>query len=207
VDTVDLISALYTQLPLEIVARHEVGHAVMAVQCGGSVKRIILGQTASGEPFGRASWMIPSNPHKRLLVLSGGVLALFLHHHTSGATFEDFCDWISDPGGYVLAASGAGDWADILALTDQPKGFGIEDLLDRAVRPYFSEAISLLAGATHQLDELTELVVAQPPGIGRRTLRRFFAGRPQSRWADRLDRPGVLWAARAELRARDRSDS
>ena len=150
--------------------------------------------------------MIPVNAHKRLLVLSGGVLALFLHHHATGAAFEEFCDWISDPGGYVLAASGAGDWADILALTHQPEGYGMDDLVERAVRPYFDEAVGLLAGSTHQLDALTELVVAQPPGVGRRSLRRFFAGRPRSRWADRLDRPSVLWAARAELRARDQSD-
>ena len=55
--------------------------------------------------------------------------------------------------------------------------------------------------AADQLDSLTELLAAQPPGIGRRALKRFFAGRPRSRWAERLDRPGVLWAANAERRA------
>lgn len=46
-EIVSLLSILYSQFSLETVARHEVGHAVMAVQCGGSVKRIILGRDAS----------------------------------------------------------------------------------------------------------------------------------------------------------------
>lgn len=206
-DTEDLVSRLYAELPLETVARHEVGHAVMAVQCGGSVRRIILGHTASGEPFGRASWSIPEDGHKRLLVLSGGVLALFLHDHPASATFEDFRNWISVPHGYVLAASGAGDWANILALTGEPKGYGMEDFIERAVQPYFFESVGLLAGATTRLDELTELVIARPPGIGRLSLGRFFAGRSRRRWADVLDRPGLLLAARTELRARARSEA
>jgi len=57
-----------------------------------------------------------------------------------------------------------------------------------------------------QFDGLTELLVAQPPGIGRRSLKRFFAGRPRSRWAERLDRPRVLWAANAERRALSSAD-
>lgn len=100
-----------------------------------------------------------------------------------------------------MSASGVGDWSEILRLTNQPDGYGMEDFLERAARPYFDEAIGLLAKAADQLDSLTELLVAQPPGIGRRALKRFFAGRPRSRWAERLDHPGVLWAANAERRA------
>jgi hypothetical protein len=205
-DTATLLDTLYEQLPLETVARHEVGHAVMAYQCGGSVPRIILGRTASGEHFGRASWIIPASIDKRLLVLSGGVLALYLHQRPSSFTFQEFCDWASTLDGRVMAISGAHDWMEILRLTDQPQGYGIEDFLHRAVRPYFDEAIGLLAKATDRLDGLTELVVAQPPGIGRRALKRFFAGRPRSRWAERLDRPRVLWAAHAERRERGSVD-
>jgi len=105
-ETASLLSILYSQLPLETVARHEVGHAVMAVQCGGYVKRIILGRTASGEHFGRAFWAIPQNQHSYLLVLSGGVLALYLHQRPSGATFQNFCDWTSTLEGRVRAISG-----------------------------------------------------------------------------------------------------
>jgi hypothetical protein len=60
--------------------------------------------------------------------------------------------------GRVMAISGGSDWAEILRLTDQPEGFGLEDFLNRAVRPYFDEALGLLAKATDQLDGLTELV-------------------------------------------------
>ncbi len=201
-ETVSLVSLLYEQLPLETVARHEVGHAVMAVQCGGFVKRIILGRRASGDQFGRAFWAIPTSIDKQVLVLSGGVLALFLRHHPSGATFQDFCEWTSTTDGHVMAISGGSDWIEILKLTGQPESYGMEDFLKRAVRPYFDEAIGLLKPATDQLDGLTELLGTQPPGIGRRSLQRFFAGRPRSRWAEWLDRPGVLWAAKAELRAR-----
>jgi hypothetical protein len=133
--------------------------------------------------------------------LSGGVLALYLHHRPTGFTFANFCDWTSTLEGRVLSVSGGGDWSEILRLTSQPDGYGIEDFLDRAARPYCDEAIGLLAKASDQLDRLTELLVAQPPGMGRRALQRFFGGRPRSRWAERLDRPGILWAANAERRA------
>ncbi len=203
VDTATRILRHYRQLPLETVARHEVGHAVMAVQCGGSATRIILGRTASGSNFGRANWIIPPSIEKRLLVLSGGVLALYLHHRQSDApTFQDFRAWTSTLDGYAMTISGGGDWKDILQLTNQPKGQDIDDYLERAVRPYFDEGVELLERASNQLDELTDRVVSNPPGIGRFALQRFFAGRPRSRWAERLDRPVVLWAAKAELRLR-----
>jgi hypothetical protein len=139
----------------------------MAYCCGGSVTRIILGRTASGDHFGRASWIIPASIDKRLLVLSGGVLALYLHQRPSSFTFEDFCNWTSTIDGRVMAISGAGDWSEILRLTDEPQGYGMEDFLQRAVRPYFDGAIGLLSKASNQLDALTELVVTQLPGIGR----------------------------------------
>jgi hypothetical protein len=199
-ESISLVSLLYQQLPLDIVARHEAGHAVMAHCCGGYVKRILLGTTASGEHFGRAFWAVPSID-EYLLVLSGGALALYLHERPSEPTFEDFCAWVSTLDGQVKAVSGISDWSEILRRTDQPDGFGIEDFLDRAVRPYFDKAIAKLAKASDQLDGLTELVLAQPPGIGRRSLQRFFAGRPPSRWAERLDRPHVLWGAHAEMRS------
>ena len=204
VDAADLVGTLYRGIPLELIARHEVGHAVMAVQCGGYATRIILGRTLSGNPFGRACWFIPPRIESRLLVLSGGALALYLHCRRSGPTFSDFYDWASMLEGNLLAGSGVKDWEEILWRTEQPKGHGMEDLVQRAVRPYFDEAIELLMKASDQLDGLTELVVAQPPGLGRRALERFFAGRPRSRWAERLDRPTVLWAAYAERRARTR---
>lgn len=93
-ESVSLLSILYSQLPLETVARHEVGHAVMTHRCGGVVRRIILGHTASGEHFGRTFWTLPATPpDQRALVLSGGVLALYLHQRPSGSTFADFRDW------------------------------------------------------------------------------------------------------------------
>ena len=196
--SVSLLSVMYSQLPLETVARHEVGHAVMTHCCGGAVRRIIVGRAASGESFGRTFWTLPAPPpDRRPLVLSGGVLALYLHQRPAGSTFADFCDWTVTLEGRVLSASGAGDWLEILRLTSQRDGYGMDDFLDRAVRPYFDETIGLLVKAADQLDSLTELLVAQSPGIGRRALTRFFAGRPRSRWAERLDRrrpvcePGV----------------
>jgi len=76
------------ELPIEVVARHEAGHALAAYRCGGSARRIVFGTTASGHPYGRASWDIPPDDHKYLLVLSAGPLALFMHDHPSGRTFR-----------------------------------------------------------------------------------------------------------------------
>ena len=70
------VEAPYRQLPLEIVVRHEAGHAVMAHCCGGFVKRVVFGRTISGENYGRAFWAVP-DPYKYLLVLSAGALALY----------------------------------------------------------------------------------------------------------------------------------
>ncbi len=100
-----------------------------------------------------------------------------------------------------MAVSGAGDWSEILRFTGQASGYGMEDVLERALRPYFDEAVRRSAGARDQLDELTELVLAQPPGVGSRSLRRFFAGdRRHYFLAERLDRPRILWAAFMEAR-------
>lgn len=78
IDTATVLDTLYQRLTLETVARHEVGHAVMAHRCGGSVKGIVLGSRASGGQFGRAFWSIPTSINNHVLVLSGGVLALYL---------------------------------------------------------------------------------------------------------------------------------
>ena len=93
---------------------------------------------------------LQTNPNNYLLVLSGGVLALYLHERRSAGTFQSFIEWVSTPDGYVKAVSGAGDWSEILRLTDQPSGDGMDDFLERAVRPYFDEAVGLLAGAREE---------------------------------------------------------
>src|SRR5271155_4676819 len=67
-----------------------------------------------------------------------------------------------------------------------------------AVRPYFDQAVGLLANARDRLDGLTEILLAQPPGLGPRSLKRFFAGHRRSRLAEWIDRPRVVWAAYAE---------
>ena len=67
-----------------------------------------------------------------------------------------------------------------------------------AVRPYFDEAIGLLAGARDRLDGLTEFLLAQPPGLGPRSLKRFFAGNRRNCLAEWIDRLRVVWAACAE---------
>ena len=108
--------------------------------------------------------------------------------------------WIS------AEVTGGGDWSDLLRFTAQPRGEGLADLLERAVRPYFDEAVGLLAGARDPLDGLTELALAHPPGLGRRALRRFFAGTRHSRWAAWLDSPRVRWAAYTEA-VREISDT
>jgi len=191
------VEAPYRQLPLEIVVRHEAGHAVMAHCCGGFVKRVVFGRTISGENYGRAFWAVP-DPYKYLLVLSAGALALYLHERPSGATFESFIEWVSTKDGYTMAISGANDWSEILRLTEQPRGYGMDDFLERAVRPYFDEAIGLLAGARDRLEGLIEFLLAQPPGLGPRSLKRFFAGKRRNRLAEWIDRPRVVWAACAE---------
>lgn len=199
-DIVSLTELQYQQLPPEVVVRHEAGHAVMAHRCGGFVKRIVFGRRASGENYGRAFWAVPDRD-QYVLVLTGGVLALFLHDRPAETAYRSFIEWVSTPRGYLMAVSGAGDWSEILRFTGQASGYGMEDFLERALRPYFDEAVRRLAGARDQLDELTELVLAQPPGVGPRSLRRFFAGdRRHYFLADRLDRPRILWAAFMEAR-------
>src|SRR5487761_188848 len=118
------VEAPYRQLPLEIVVRHEAGHAVMAHCCGGFVKRVVFRRTISGENYGRAFWAVP-DPYKYLLVLSAGALALYLHERPSGATFHSFIEWVSTKDGYTMAISAANDWSEILRLTQQPRGYGI----------------------------------------------------------------------------------
>ena len=194
--TVSLTEVSYGQLPMDTVVRHEAGHAVMAHACGGCVNRVIFGRAASGENYGRAFYAVP-DLDKYLLVLSGGVLALYLHERP-GITFESFTEWVSTPDGYAQAVSGASDWSEILRLTQQPQGYGMEDFLKRAVRPYFDEAIERLAGAREQIDGLTERLLAQPPGLGPRSLKRFFAGSRRNRLAEWIDRPRIVWTAYAE---------
>ena len=191
---------LYRQLPLETVVRHEAGHAVMAHCCGGSVQRIIFGRTPSGENYGRSFWAVP-DPNKYLLVLSGGVLALYLHQRPLLGTFQSFIDWAATADGYTQAISGAGDWTEIMRRTGQTPGYGMEDFLERAERPYFNEAVERLSGAGDQIGGLTERLLAQPPGIGPRSLKRFFAGGRPNRLAEWVDRPRVVWAAYAEVRS------
>ncbi|MGH8201641.1 MAG: hypothetical protein ACREVO_14985 [Steroidobacteraceae bacterium] len=192
-------------LPIAVVARHEAGHAIAACRCGGRAGRIVFGTTASGHPYGRAFWEIPPDDHKYLLVLSAGPVALFLHDRPSGRTFWDFLAWVATEDGYLRAISGASDWSEILRRTGQPKGYGIHDFLERAVQPYFEETCQLLANSRDQLDALTSLLLAHPPGLGPRALKRFFAGKPSSLWATRIDRIGVRWASAAEKRAADKA--
>lgn len=198
-DTLSQIEVLYRQLPLESVVRHEAGHAVMAHCCGGSVQRVIFGRNISGENYGRSFWAV-RDLDKYLLVLSAGVLALYLHERPSGTAFQSFIEWVSDTDGYTMAMSGASDWAEILRLTEQPRGYGMDDFLERAVRPYFDEAVGLLANVPGRLDGLTEFLLAQPPGLGPRSLKRFFAGNRRNRLAEWIDRPRVVWAAYAKRR-------
>jgi type IV secretory system conjugative DNA transfer VirD4/TraG family protein len=185
-DTLSQIE-VYRQLPLESVVRHEAGHSVMAHCCGGSVQRVIFGRKIFGGNYGRSFWAVP-DLDKYLLVLSAGVLALYLHERPSGTAFQSFIEWVSTTDGYILAISGASDWSEILRLTEQPRGYGMDDFLERAVRPYCDEAVGLLANARDQLDGLTEVILAQPPGLGHRSLKRFFAGNRRNRLADWLDR-------------------
>jgi len=196
-DTLSQIDVLFRQLPLETVVRHEAGHSVMAHCCGGFVKRVVFGRNISGENYGRSFWAVPDRD-KYLLVLSAGVLALYLHERPSGGAFQSFIEWVATTDGYTMAMSGASDWAEMLRLTEQPRAYGMDDFLERAVRPYFDEAVGLLANVRERVDGLTEIILAQPPGLGPRSLKRFFAGLRRSRLAEWIDRPRVVWAAYAE---------
>jgi hypothetical protein len=80
---------------------------------------------------------------------------------------------------------------------------GIDDFLERAVEPYFTETLQLLDDSRHQLDALTGLRLACPPGLGPRALKRFFARKPPSLWAMRIDHMGVRLASATEKRAAD----
>jgi hypothetical protein len=107
-DTLSQIEVLYRQLPLESVVRHEAGHSVMAHCCGGFVKRVVFGRKISGENYGRSFWAV-HDLDQYLLVLSGGVLALYLHERPSEAGFQSFVKWVSTTDGYAKDMSGASD--------------------------------------------------------------------------------------------------
>jgi hypothetical protein len=201
--SVDQMPSGLDTLPIAAVVRHEAGHAIAAYRCGGRASRIVFGTTLRGHHYGRASWEVPPDEHLYLLVLSAGPVALFLHDRPSGRSFHDFLEWVATEEGHFKAISGASDWIEILRRTHQPKGHGIDDFLERAVKPYFTETWQLLDRSRHQLDGLTDLLLAHPPGLGPRALKRFFAGKSPNLWATRIDRMGVRLASAAEKRAAD----
>src|SRR5271163_1615993 len=149
-DTLSQIEVLFRQLPLETVVRHEAGHSVMAHCCGGFVKRVVFGRNISGENYGRSFWAVPDRDK-------------YLLERPSGAGFQSFIEWVSTTDGYAMAISGTNDWAEILRLTEQPRADGMDEFPERAVRPYFDQAVGLLAHARDRLDGLTEFLLAEPP--------------------------------------------
>lgn len=202
--TIDLRSALllarYHELPMKVVARHEAGHAVMAHARGGWVKRIVLGRKRDNAPFARAFFAVPDK-HAFVAVLSSGVLAMFLHSRPDEFSFDAFKDWLETHDGEVQVLSATSDWMQILAMTGQGPAAGRTDLLERAVRPYFDETVALLVESTEVVDRLTEFLLSSPAGIGRREMKRFFAGSTRGTVARLLDRPSVLWSAFLERRS------
>lgn len=181
----------YAELPLELVARHEAGHAVMAHLHGGFVRRIVLGRARNGAPFARAFFVV-HDEDAFVDVLSAGVHAMFLGTRPSDISFTAFQNWLRTPDGEIQVLSGASDWIQILQRTGQSSGYGLDDFLKRAVRPYFDKAIVRLAASSDVLEQLTSLLLASSDGIGHREARRFFAGKAPSLIATLIDRPSVL---------------
>ena len=68
----------------------------------------------------------------------------------------------------------------------------------RLARDYYKTRTD--AGTRDRLDGLTELQLAQPLGLGPRSLKRYFAGRRRKRLSEWIDRPRVVWAAYTEAR-------
>lgn len=181
----------YAELPLELVARHEAGHAVMAHLHGGFVRRILLGHHRNGVPFGRAFFVV-YDEEAFIDVLSAGVHAMFLGTRPSDISFAAFESWLRTPDGESQVVSGASDWQQILQRTGQSSGYGLDDFLMRAVRPYFDQAVARLAGASDVIDRLTLLLLSSSVGIGQSEARRFFAGKESSLVTTLVDRPSVL---------------
>ncbi len=201
IDLFDLTrQARYDALPLELVARHEAGHAVMAHLHGGYIRRLVLGRARDGAPFARAFFVV-HDEEAFVAVLSAGVLAMFLHERPRDLSFTAFQRWLRTSDGEIQVLSAASDWMQILRRTGQPSGFGLDDFLERAVRPHFDQAIAKLAGSTDVIDRLTTLLHASSSGIGRRAARRFFAGKAPNSVATFLDRPSVLVSSFLERRA------
>lgn len=185
------IEARYAALPLEVVARHEAGHAVMAHLHGGFVRRIVLGRARDGSPFARAFFVVPDEV-AYIEVLSAGVHAMFLSTRPSDFSFDAFQNWLRTRDGEIQVLSGGSDWMQILQRTGQTPGYGLEDFLERAVRPYFDQAIAKLVGSSDVIEQLTSLLLVSSGGIGQREAQRFFAGKPTSLVAKFMDRPSVL---------------
>ncbi len=172
-------------MPLEVVARHEAGHAVMAWHLGCYVRWIIWGRDSTGSNYGEASFLLPSDVQGKVLIQMAGVLALYLHDVAEAPDYGCFRRW--GEANLPIATSGVGDWVQILELTGKPIVGRWNYFLEHAVRPHFSEAADILASKREDLDALTQFLLERPGGVGPRTLRRFREGRPPSRWATLLD--------------------
>jgi hypothetical protein len=151
--------------PAEVVVRHEAGHAVMAWHLGCYVRWIVYGITPSGWPHAVVDYLLPRDVHGKVLVQMAGVLALYLHDVPGPPSAEQFLRWVDR--NEDKAASGAGDWGQILELTGKPPGHGWDYHLRHAVMPHFAEAATILANKRDQLDALTCFLLDRPRGAGR----------------------------------------
>jgi hypothetical protein len=189
----------YEAQPLEVALRHEAGHAVMSWHLGCYVRWIIYDITETGWPRAHVNHLLPEDVHGRVLVLMGGVLALYLHDVPGAPNLHSFVDWVNR--NKSKAVSGGTDWQQIAELTGKPPGSGWQYFMDNAVFPHFDEAANILADKRGEVESLVRFMLARPVGVGPRALRRFEAGLLPSRWAEALDWPRVrfeAWRSRYE---------
>ncbi|MEK8034210.1 hypothetical protein AACH06_25570 [Ideonella sp. DXS29W] len=186
------VEAQYNSLPMSVVACHEAGHAAVAHHLGGQVHLLIFGRNRSGRAFARVSYSV-SDLHRYKLVLSAGMLAVFLNDQAllgGDASWGALWRWVNTETGYVRAISGASDWIEILRCSNERPAQGITEFLDRAVRPYFDETVAALRDCESQASRLRQLILSRRHGLGPRSLKRFFAGESAA-WDDWLDWPRV----------------
>jgi hypothetical protein len=143
---------------LESAIRHETGHALAAASLGYRIHFLIYGRWTDEFPYGWVGYDGPA-PGDRALIWSAGVIAQFLHRFGANASKKEFIRWVDSRD--VEALAGINDWINILG-----KKAHLDVLLTEAALPYFDQTVSLLMPLLHEVEELTGLLRAHPPGFG-----------------------------------------
>jgi hypothetical protein len=199
-DTKYSVSEIIRVNTLEVAARHEVGHACMAAHLGYKVHHCVFGHSLSKGAFGVATYNKPEDVNDLLLILTAGVVALFLHDEPAAKSPIDFAYWIE--GNIIKALSGISDWNRILRLTGNPACNLRIEYWNRAILPYYERTAAALRQEIDKIDAITEYALDHLPGIGPRAFKALMSGRKPTWTETLLDYPEVRDAALRERKGK-----